>query len=149
MFNCSLSKQVRRAYQPKKNDVAKWIKSTLLKPYSSVYIEIVIVDKIISQQLNYEYRGKDYATNVISLEYAQSRDQFMLLQGELILCDDIIVEEAIAQNKEVLSHYAHLILHGMLHIQGMDHIHDADAVTMESLEIELMDKLGFANPYLI
>ena len=73
----------------------------------------------------------------------------MLLQGELILCDDIVAAEAIAQNKDILSHYAHLILHGMLHLQGMDHINDADAVVMESLEIELMSKLGFANPYFV
>ena len=72
----------------------------------------------------------------------------MLLQGELILCDDVIVAEANEQNKNILAHYAHLILHGMLHIQGMDHIHDVDAVEMESLEIELMSKLGFDNPYL-
>ena len=149
MFSCSLSKQVRRAYQPKKYDVVKWVKSTLLKPYSGIYIEIIIVDTLTSQKLNHEYRGKNYATNIISLEYAESRDKFMLLQGELILCDNIIVEEAVSQNKDILAHYAHLILHGMLHLQGMDHILEVDAVAMESLEIELMNKLGFTNPYLI
>ena len=147
MFNCSLSKQVRRDHQPKKQDIVKWIKSTLLKPYTSVYVEVIIVDKSMSQKMNLEYRGKDYPTNVISLEYAESRDKFMLLQGELILCDDVIAEEAKAQNKDVFAHYAHLIIHGMLHLQGMDHIVESDAVVMESLEIELMNKLGFANPY--
>ncbi len=147
MFNCSLIKHVRRDYQPKKQDVVKWIKSTLLKPYTSVYVEVIIVDKSMSQKMNLEYRGKDYPTNVISLEYAESRDKFMLLQGELILCDDVIVAEAKTQNKDVFAHYAHLIIHGMLHLQGMDHIVEPDAVVMESLEIELMNKLGFANPY--
>lgn len=100
-----------------------------------------------SAQLNYNYRNKNYPTNVISLEYSESRDEYAHLYGELILCDSIIVKEAVEQNKSVAAHYAHMIIHGILHLQGLEHDTDEKAEYMENLETQIMQKLGLTNPY--
>lgn len=146
-FNFSLNKEVRRVHQPKRAEVAKLIKSSLQLAYKNVSLAVIITSKERSSELNLAYRNIDSPTNVISLEYKDMREEYGFLTGELILCDDIILAEAIKQNKPVSTHYAHLIIHGVLHLQGFDHYDDKTATVMESLEIEIMHKLGFANPY--
>jgi len=138
---------VRRAHQPKKDMVKRWLMAALTKQYQQICIDILIVSAATSQQYNSQQRKIDKPTNVIALEYPDSRDQFAILTGELILCDTIIVAEAEAQNKSILDHYAHLLVHGMLHLQGLDHQHAPDAEKMERLEIEILQGLGVANPY--
>ena len=147
MLNISLLKEVRKLYQPKKAEIIKWVDKALVTKYNQVNIDIVIVNDKRSHQLNLEYRKQDKATNVISLEYESTRSKFNLLFGELILCDDIIVNEAITQNKTIIEHYAHMVVHGVLHLQGFDHINDKDANKMEQLEINIMQDMGFNNPY--
>lgn len=146
-FNFSLTKEVRRGHQPKRAEVAKLIKSSLQLAYKNVSLAIIITSKARSAELNLAYRNIASPTNVISLEYKDMRDEYGFLMGEIILCDDIIIAEASKQNKPISTHYAHLIIHGILHLQGFDHYDDQTAKVMESLEIEIMDKLGFANPY--
>jgi probable rRNA maturation factor len=147
MFNCSLRKMVRSAHQPNKALLIKWLKRALLGSYANVYVDVIIVGLKLSQELNLQYRQKDAPTNVISLEYSETRDDFKILTGELILCDSVIVTEALEQNKAILAHYAHMIIHGMLHLQGYDHQNDKDAAQMEAHEISILQSLGYPNPY--
>lgn len=147
MLTFSLLKQVRRSYQPKRSEVAKWIKHSLVKIYNNVYVDVLIVPAKVSQELNLQYRNKNCPTNVISLEYGDSRDEYALLTGEIILCDEVIVQEAKEQAKTITEHYAHMLVHGLLHLQGFDHLTDKQAQEMESLEIKILHELGFANPY--
>ena len=149
MINFSFTKHIRRDYQPTKVVVAKWVKKSLINSYKTVSIEISIVDIATSQKLNQQYRNKNYPTNVITLEYANTRENFSMLSGELILCDDIISKEAKEQSKTVFNHYAHLIIHGMLHLQGLDHISDDEANYMENLEINILNQFAIKNPYVI
>ncbi len=147
MLVLSLSKSVRRIYQPKYFHVANWIKQSITNKYNGIYIDCSIVKLDTSRTINAKYRNKDYPTNVISLEYPATRDEFKILSGELILCDDVILEEASQQDKSIFEHYAHLVIHGMLHLQGFDHQKECDAKIMENLEIKIMRNLGFSNPY--
>lgn len=148
MLNFSLYKQVRRCYQPKRVDFLRWLKKSVLQEYKQINIDVSIVSKELSRKLNFEYRGKDMPTNVISLEYTESRELYNILCGELILCDAIINEESVIQNKQILSHYAHMFIHGILHLQGLDHQQDVEANYMEGVEINILEQFGFANPYL-
>lgn len=148
MLNFSLNKEVRRLHQPKKLDIKRWLQKSLVKTYQNVHLDICIVSSDTSKQLNYQYRSKDYPTNVISLEYQDSRDNFNLLYGELFLCDDVIIKEAQEQHKSITEHYAHMVIHGVLHLQGFDHQNNTDANIMEELEIRIMHELGFKNPYI-
>ena len=148
MFNVNIIKQVRKKYQPKKSQIIEVVKKSLIKVYGVVNIEIVFVSLQTSQRLNYEYRGNNKPTNIISIEYKESRDDYNILNAQLYLCDDIILQESFEQNKLLESHYIHMIIHGILHIQGFDHIEDEDAVVMEQKEIMIMQQLGYNNPYL-
>lgn len=148
-MSVSLTKEVRRLYQPKVFTIKNWINSSLIKGYTHINIDILIVSKDRSIMFNKRYRNKNNPTNVISLEYDNSRNDLNMLFGELILCDDIIVEEAINQHKTIMSHYAHMIMHGMLHIQGYHHEDTKDAKQMEDLEVRMLKKFNIDNPYII
>lgn len=144
-FNLIRSKALK--HQPTRPQIDKWIRNSLQHKYLNTMLSISIVDENQSQELNNEYRGINKSTNVISLEYAEAREQFNFLSGELILCDEVIIRESNEQHKDILAHYAHMIVHGILHLQGYDHIDEPDAVLMESIEKQIMYKLGFDNPY--
>jgi probable rRNA maturation factor len=101
-----------------------------------------IVDPAESQSLNQQFRGKNKPTNVLSFPF---EDNHYL--GDLALCHQIIVAEALEQGKPILAHYAHLTMHGLLHLLGFDHETEADALEMETIEIELLAQLKLANPY--
>ncbi|HEX5382288.1 MAG TPA: rRNA maturation RNase YbeY [Acinetobacter sp.] len=116
-------------------------------------IGIACVDNAESHKLNLEYRGKDKPTNVLSFpsdlpdEMAQVLDSFPL--GDLVICIPVVLLEAQEQNKAPLTHFTHMLVHGTLHLMGYDHeTSEADAEEMEALEIEILAKLGFDNPYL-
>ncbi len=147
MLKFNLIRDKYLSHQPSRPQIEKWIRNSLQQKYLNTFLSISIVDEHQSQILNNEYRGIDKSTNVISLEYAESRIKFNLLSGELILCDDVIVREANQQNKTIISHYAHMIVHGVLHLQGYDHLDDDEAEIMESIEQKILHKLGFLNPY--
>ena len=147
MLKFNLIRPRALAHQPSRVQIAKWLRASLREKYATVILSISIVDSGTSQTLNQQYRGRDQPTNVISLEYASSRTEFNLLSGELILCDEVIVAEAQAQSKTTLAHYAHMLVHGMLHLQGYDHQEAAGAEAMELLESNILATLGFANPY--
>jgi probable rRNA maturation factor len=90
--------------------------------------------------LNRKFRGKNRATNVLSFPYGQGR-------GDIVLCHPVVVREARAQGKSTAAHYAHLVVHGALHLRGYDHANARDAARMEAAEIRLLRRLGYADPY--
>ena len=121
--------------------VARWISHALAAP-AEIAVRIVGVDE--GRSLNRQYRNKDYATNVLTFDYARRP----IVMADLVLCGPVIEREAREQGKTLQAHYAHLLVHGALHAQGYDHETDeADALEMETLEILLLSAIGFANPY--
>ena len=119
----------------------KWAKQALR---SDAEIALRVVDETEGRQLNHDYRGKDYATNVLTFPLAEEP----LLMGDIVLCAPVVAREAEAQRKPLLAHYAHLTVHGVLHLQGYDHETDAEAEVMETLETEIITRMGYADPYL-
>jgi probable rRNA maturation factor len=107
-------------------------------------ITVRIVGATEARVLNRRYRGRDYATNVLAFPYAFSR---RAVQGDIVLCAPLIAREALAQGKTFEQHFAHLTVHGLLHLQGHDHARRRDAVRMEALEKRLLAKLGYPDPY--
>jgi probable rRNA maturation factor len=121
--------------------VTRWIRHALAH---DAEITVRVVDAAEGQELNRSYRGKDYATNVLTFDYAIEP----LIHADLVLCAPVIAREAQAQGKTLQAHYAHLIIHGTLHAQGWDHeTSRTDARAMEAHEVALLAGLGFQNPY--
>ena len=99
------------------------------------------------QSLNKQYRNKDKPTNVLSFPMESPAEIDVSLLGDIVLCAPVIKQEAEQQSRSEVSHWAHMVVHGMLHLQGYDHIENDDAEQMEQLEIEILSQLGFDNPY--
>ncbi|MEC9084933.1 MAG: rRNA maturation RNase YbeY [Pseudomonadota bacterium] len=110
-------------------------------------VTIRIVGSEESQALNHQYRGKDYPTNVLSFPFEAPPGITVPLAGDLVICAPVVENEAREQHKTLEAHWAHMVIHGMLHLQGYDHIDDKDAEVMEALEIRLLAQLGYGNPY--
>ncbi|MEC7377431.1 MAG: rRNA maturation RNase YbeY [Pseudomonadota bacterium] len=110
-------------------------------------VTIRIVGSEESQALNHQYRGKDYPTNVLSFPFEAPPGITVPLAGDLVICAPVVESEAREQQKTLEAHWAHMVIHGMLHLQGYDHIEDEDAEVMEALEIRLLAQLGYGNPY--
>ena len=127
---------------PTKAQFKKWAKNTIRV---DTEVAIRLVDEDEGRALNSTYRGKDYATNVLTFPLTETPH----LMGDIIICAPVVMAEAAAQNKSLVAHYAHLTVHGVLHLHGYDHEIEAQAELMESLEITILQKLGYANPYLI
>lgn len=127
---------------PAKLQFKKWAKAALRV---DTEVTIRIVDAQEALELNSTYRGKDYATNVLTFPLTETPH----LMGDIIICAPVVVAEAAAQNKALEAHFAHLTVHGVLHLHGYDHESEPQAELMESLEITILQKLGYANPYVI
>ncbi|MED5467427.1 MAG: rRNA maturation RNase YbeY, partial [Pseudomonadota bacterium] len=110
-------------------------------------VTIRIVDNDESRELNNQYRDKDKPTNVLSFPFEAPAGITVPLAGDLVICAPVVEQEAREQSKDAVAHWAHMVVHGMLHLQGYDHIEDNEAEVMEALEIRLLAQLGFANPY--
>ena len=132
--------ELHRAALPR-HRVTRWIRHALDVDGE---ITVRIVDAEEGQQLNREFRGKDYATNVLTFDYAQAP----VVMADLVLCVPVVAREAKENRKTLADHYAHLLVHGTLHAQGWDHeTGDADADEMEAYEIEILAEMGIASPY--
>lgn len=110
-------------------------------------VTIRIVGREESAELNNQYRHKSGPTNVLSFPFEAPAGITVPLAGDLVVCAPVVADEARDQGKTLTAHWAHMLVHGVLHLQGYDHLNDADAEIMESLEIRLLDGLGFGNPY--
>lgn len=113
-----------------------------------VVTSVQIVSKDEMRELNNTWRGKNRPTNVLSFPMQSPDEVDLKILGDLALCADVINTEAIQQHKPAQAHWAHMVVHGMLHLQGYDHIDEHQAEEMEALEIRILDQLGFDNPYL-
>jgi probable rRNA maturation factor len=122
--------------------VAAWVKAAL---FADAELTVRFVDAEEGRTLNRTYRGKDYATNVLTFAYAESEDD--PVTGDLILCCPVVEKEAEEQGKPLAAHYAHLLVHGTLHAQGYDHEDEAEAEEMEGIETEILTSLGYPDPY--
>lgn len=118
----------------------KWARNALR---IDAEITVRIVDEEEGRALNRDYRGRDYATNVLTFPLAEEP----CLMGDIILCAPVVAAEAVAQNKPLHAHYAHLTVHGVLHLHGYDHEIETQAELMETLETEIVTKLGYPDPY--
>lgn len=117
-------------------------------PRKQQNLTICIVDKTESQKLNKQYRKKDYPTNVLSFEPTDIPGFTRDTLGDLAICADVVEAEALEQHKTTEAHWAHMSIHGFLHLLGYDHENETDAVTMETLETKILQQLGFSDPYI-
>ena len=133
---------------PSRADFRRWLRAA--EP-GAARITVRLVDEAEGRGLNRDYRGKDYATNVLTFAYDEGEDmplpEGLPLMGDLVLCRQVVEREAAEQGKALDAHYAHLSVHGMLHLQGFDHEDDAEAEQMEARERELLATLGYPDPY--
>jgi probable rRNA maturation factor len=125
-----------------------WVQSVIDFNGEAFQVSIEIVDKNTSQDLNKTYRNKDKPTNVLSFPLDLPEFVEEILIGDLAICAEVVAEEAKKQNKILDHHWAHLTIHGCLHLLGYDHIDDKEAEEMEAIEIKLLKQLGIENPYL-
>jgi probable rRNA maturation factor len=134
---------------PNLNDIQSWCDTVLShQDLSDKEITIRLVDSDESQALNREYRGKDKPTNVLSFPFEAPEHVTINLLGDLVICVPVMAHEAKEQNKDVMHHWAHLIVHGCLHLLGYDHLDEGEAEAMEAREIAILAKLSIDDPYL-
>lgn len=137
-FSLQLASQA--AGIPSASQFRRWVRAALRVETS---LAIRIVDEEEGRQLNASYRSKDYATNVLTFPLTEEP----LLMGDIVICAPVVAREAMEQGKPLVAHYAHMTVHGVLHLHGYDHEIDAQADLMEAMEVAVLHKLGFANPY--
>lgn len=136
---------------PSKSQLETWVVCALQQAGCSIEspeITIRIVDAKESEQLNSDYRNKQKPTNVLSFPFEPPVQVESDLLGDLVICQSVMQHEACEQNKSELNHWAHLVVHGTLHLLGFDHIEESEAEEMESLEIQILKELGIGNPYI-
>lgn len=141
-YGDEITGDVRKAL-PKRKLIAEWLEPAL---FASAQLTVRFVGEEEGRTLNAGYRHKDYPTNVLTFAYDAAPNGTVI--GDLVLCCPVVEKEAHEQGKPLTAHYAHLLVHGALHAQGYDHeTSDEDAAEMEALEVDILAKLGFPNPY--
>ncbi|OLQ75016.1 rRNA maturation RNase YbeY [Photobacterium proteolyticum] len=132
---------------PSEADFQQWLNAAITPFQADAEVTVRLVDDAESHALNHEYRGKDKPTNVLSFPFEAPPGVELDLLGDLIICRQVVEEEAKEQDKPLNAHWAHMVVHGSLHLLGYDHIDDDEAEEMESLETEIMENMGFTDPY--
>ncbi|AYC34409.1 rRNA maturation RNase YbeY [Pseudomonas cavernae] len=137
-----------QATTPSASQFRQWCELALRQRSADSELTIRLVDEAEARELNHSYRHKDYATNVLSFP-AEVPDELLdiPLLGDLVICVAVVEREAAQQGKAPEAHWAHLVIHGCLHLLGYDHIEDAEAEEMEALERQLLAELGHPDPY--
>lgn len=136
------------AHLPTEAQIQLWATRAVKPSMDEVEMTVRIVDEAESHHLNLTYRGKDKPTNVLSFPFECPDEVELGLLGDLVICRQVVEQEAQEQGKPLMAHWAHMVVHGSLHLLGYDHMNDEDAEEMESLESEIMQSLGFEDPYL-
>jgi probable rRNA maturation factor len=142
-----VSYAARRPWVPGPRQMARWAGAALAPLRRSTVLSVRVVGRARSRSLNARYRHKDKPTNVLSFGGAGRVPDGRCFLGELVICAPIVAQEARDQRKTLLSHWAHMTVHGVLHLRGFDHEVEADAVKMAAREIQILDRLGFSDPY--
>ncbi|AVI98659.1 metalloprotease [Haemophilus influenzae] len=133
---------------PTEEQIEQWATAAVQPEGDEVEMTVRIVDEAESHELNLTYRGKDRPTNVLSFPFECPDEVELPLLGDLVICRQVVEREAVEQDKPLMAHWAHMVVHGSLHLLGYDHIEDDEAEEMESLETQIMQGLGFDDPYL-
>lgn len=133
---------------PAEEQIEQWATAAVQPEGDEVEMTVRIVDEAESHELNLTYRGKDRPTNVLSFPFECPDEVELPLLGDLVICRQVVEREAVEQDKPLMAHWAHMVVHGSLHLLGYDHIEDDEAEEMESLETQIMQGLGFDAPYL-
>lgn len=133
---------------PSRYFLKRWVNTALAKHVGSNEVNIRVVSKRESATLNSTYRHKKGPTNVLSFPFDPPPGLFSPFLGDLVICAELVNQEARQQAKNCLAHWAHLVIHGCLHLIGYDHLHAKEAIQMETVEIKLLKDLGYENPYL-
>ena len=142
-LDLTVQKAVNSPGLPTRAHLSRWLAAALSQ---SAALTVRFVGALEGRKLNRAYRGLDYATNVLSFDYGKPR-RGEALAGDLVLCVPVLRREARAQGKTFSAHIAHLTVHGALHLQGYDHQSAREAKRMEALEVKILAKLGYADPY--
>ena len=132
---------------PAEESIRQWVEQALPAEYASAELTVRIVDEAEITALNRQYRGKDGPTNVLSFPYEAMAGVDSRLLGDVVICAPVITSEAVVQHKLLEAHWAHIVIHGVLHLLGYEHYKEDDADRMETTETGLLAGLGYANPY--
>jgi probable rRNA maturation factor len=133
---------------PDRQRLTDWARAAWREPQRDAGVVVRVCDEAESRRLNHDYRGRDSATNVLSFPYEAMPGVGVDHVGDLVICAPVVAREAVEQGKAVDAHWAHMVVHGMLHLQGYDHENDREAAEMEALESAILQGLGFPEPYL-
>lgn len=143
----TIQKATHTPGMPRTPSIAQWARAALSGSGSGrATVTVRLVDEAESAALNKRYRGKKGPTNVLSFSY-DTLAGAAGLNGDLVICAPLVAREAAQQNKPLRAHWAHLVVHGILHLRGYDHVQEKDAQTMEALEVRALKRLGFSDPY--
>jgi probable rRNA maturation factor len=147
-----------QGWTPSRADIAAWANAALGRRASNAELSVRLVGRAEGRKLNAQYRGKDYATNVLSFPapplagaspaHVRTGGEAAHSLGDLVICPPVLRAEALEQHKTLRAHWAHLVVHGSLHLIGYDHERDTDARRMERREVAVLRSLGFSNPYI-
>ncbi len=132
---------------PDPDSIRTWVAAAVDDERSQAEVDICLVDETQGAELNQRYRNKTGPTNVLSFAADLPPDVPLSLLGEIVICAPVVAREAVEQSKSAQAHWAHMVVHGTLHLLGYDHVEDGDAVIMEARETKIMTSLGFAAPY--
>lgn len=137
-------------HYPSEEQFQQWVDAALAGREEDAEITIRLVDEAESTELNWQYRQKPGPTNILSFPFEEPEgiELELDLLGDLVICVPIVLQEAMQQRKQIMDHWAHMTVHGVLHLLGYDHIEDQEAEQMEALEIQILNTLNIANPYL-
>jgi probable rRNA maturation factor len=149
MYEIIIQRAVTGTSLPTTPSFKRWVKTVLKNKMPSAELTIRIVDKNEMTELNTTYRKKNKPTNVLSFPFDMPEEckNDLPILGDIVICAEVIQEEAYAQKKTLDAHWAHMVVHGTLHLLGYDHENDSDAEIMEAEEIRFLSDLGFENPY--
>lgn len=146
MVNLDLQNDEAIDAVPDLEHLTLWVESSLQQSYDNLEQTIRVVGEAEMQALNFKFRSINTPTNVLSFSSDQKYLNYQCL-GDLVICAPVVTAEAAQQSKMKIAHWAHMVIHGMLHLQGYDHQTDAETEKMEDLEVEILSNLGYINPY--
>ena len=132
---------------PEQTDLEQWVAAAVAQHRDEAEVSVLIVDTEEGAELNEQWRGKQGATNVLSFPSGLPAELNLPLLGDLIICAPVVEREAQEQSKALQAHWAHMMIHGTLHLLGYDHIIEAEAEEMEALETKILAELGYPDPY--